>query len=112
MLVCLTGVTGNMGQSVLKELVEYDKIDRIRLFILTDDPIYNRVKGLIHKHKNKITIVHGNLGNKEDVRRFLYGADYVVNLAAVIPPKSDKNPKKAIECNEITDHVGAWLERL
>lgn len=101
MLVCLTGATGNMGQSVLKELLSYDKIDRIRLFILTDDPLYNRVKGLINKNKNRISIVHGNLGNKDDVRRFLFGADYVINLAAVIPPKSDKNPKAAIECNEI-----------
>ena len=30
MLVCLTGVSGNMGHAALKELVLYDKIDKLR----------------------------------------------------------------------------------
>ena len=101
MLICLTGVTGNMGHSALLELLKYEKIDKVRVFILNNDPIFNRVKKTLKKNKDKISIFYGNLKNKEDVKKFLEGADYVVNMAAVIPPKSDKNPISAIECNEI-----------
>ena len=99
MLVCLTGVSGNMGHSALKELLNYDRVDQIRVFILNNDPLFKRVKKTL-KNK-KISVFYGNLKNKEDVEKFLEGADYIVNMAAVIPPKSDKNPISAIECNEI-----------
>ena len=101
MLVCLTGVSGNMGHSALKELISYDKVDHIRVFILNNDPLFKRVKKTLKKNKDKVSIFYGNLKNKEDVKKFLDGADYIVNMAAVIPPKSDKNPISAIECNEI-----------
>ena len=101
MLVCLTGVSGNMGHATLKELVLYEKIDKIRVFILKNDPLFKRVKKDLKKYRNRIEIFYGNLANKNDVEEFLKSADYMINMAAVIPPKSDKMPKSAIECNEI-----------
>ena len=44
MIVCLTGVSGNMGHATLKELVLYEKIDKIRVFILKNDPLFKRLK--------------------------------------------------------------------
>ena len=41
----------------------------------------------------------------EKVREAIKGVDYVVNMAAVIPPESDKNPHAAIEANEIGPKV-------
>lgn len=34
------------------------------------------------------------------MQKLIAGADYVVNLAAVIPPLSDQRPELAVECNE------------
>ena len=101
MLVGLTGVSGNMGHAALKELVLYDKIDKLRVFILKNDPLLKRVKKDLKKYKNKIEVFYGNLANRHDVEEFLKDSNYIVNMAAVIPPKSDKFPKLAIECNEI-----------
>ena len=101
MLVCLTGVSGNMGHAALKELVLYDKIDKLRVFILKNDPLLKRVKKDLKKYKNKIEVFYGNLANRHDVEEFLKDSNYIINMAAVIPPKSDKFPKLAIECNEL-----------
>ena len=101
MLVCLTGVTGNMGHEALNYLLLNEKIDKFRVLILPKDPLLKRVKKTLNKNKKRIEIQYGNLKNIDDVKKFVLGADYVINMAAVIPPRSDKNPKLAIECNEI-----------
>lgn len=100
MLVCLTGVTGNMGHEALNFLILNNKIDKIRVLVLNNDPIFKRVKKDLKRNKKKVEVFYGNLKNIEDVKKFLIGADYVINMAAVIPPKSDKSPNLAIDCNE------------
>lgn len=101
MQIAVTGITGNMGQATLDELVKLDFIDKFKFLVLPDD---KRIKKLLKKYKNckdKFEVIYGNLAEKEKCQKLVEGCDYVINLAAVIPPHSDQFPEKAVECNEL-----------
>ena len=101
MKIAITGATGNMGQEAVAQLLKNQKIKLLRLLVLPDD---KRGKALLKKHKkdkNRLQIVWGNIADSQAVQKLIDGCEYVVNMAAVIPPLSDKNPEKAIECNQI-----------
>ena len=102
MKIALTGVTGNMGSATLHELVKIEEITRFKLLVLPEDK--KRIKKLIraHKeHKNKFEVIYGNIADENVCSFLVKDVDYIVNMAAVIPPHSDKFPQKAVECNEI-----------
>ena len=102
MIVTLTGATGNMGREALKELVKLENVEKVRILVLPDDKKRKReVVKRCNENKSKIEVVYGNLNNLEICRKIVCDANYVVNLAAVIPPKADKHPQWAIDCNEI-----------
>ncbi len=101
MRVALTGATGNMGKETLAEILKIEELEFVRLLVLPED---KRIKSLMKKHKKnkqKIQVVFGNLKDRFICEKLVADVDYVFNLAAVIPPLSDKAPKKAIECNQI-----------
>ncbi|MCI8555007.1 MAG: NAD-dependent epimerase/dehydratase family protein [Clostridia bacterium] len=101
MKLALTGATGNMGQATLEQLVKIDEIEKIKILVLKDDKRIAKLLKKLKAHKDRIEVVFGNLADKAACEKLTEGVDYVVNLAAVIPPHSDKDPKKAVECNEI-----------
>lgn len=101
MVISITGVTGNMGMATLEELMKISEIDKFKLLVLPDD---KRVKNILKKYKtnkDRLEIVFGNLANKQSCEKLVSGSDYVINMAAVIPPHSDQHPEKAVECNEV-----------
>ena len=99
MKIALTGVTGNMGKQVLNECLKIPDTE-YKLLILPND---KRIKNIKRQHKKdlkRIEFVIGNVADLEVCKRLVAGADYVVHMAAVIPPHSDQHPELAIECNE------------
>ncbi len=101
MKVALTGVTGNMGQATIDELGKLDFIEKIKLLVLPND---KRIDKILARHKrmaNKIEVIKGSLADREVCEKLVEGVDYVVGLAAVIPPLSDQAPQKAVECNQV-----------
>lgn len=99
MVVTLFGVPGNMGTKVVEQLINEDYITRINLLVHDKKGIKKIVKKIINSGK-EYKVIFGTISNKSDVKEVVEGADYVVNMAAVIPPSSDKNPQSAIEANE------------
>ena len=102
-LVAVTGVTGNMGQAVMEQLARSPLPLTLRVLILPEDK--KRAKRFRKTYaaqlqSGAVQIVYGNLADPAAVCALVRGADYVVNLAAVIPPLSDRRPDLAIECNE------------
>ncbi|MCM1360265.1 MAG: NAD(P)-dependent oxidoreductase [Corallococcus sp.] len=100
MKIAVTGVTGNMGKEALKELLKIPNTE-YRILVLPDD---KRVKKLRREHKKdlkRIEILFGNLADTKTCEKLVKDTDYVINMAAVIPPHSDQHPQKAIECNEV-----------
>lgn len=100
MKIAITGVTGNMGMQVLNECLKIPDTE-YKLLVMPQD---KRVKKIRRDHKKdlkRIEIVLGNIADIDVCKKLIDGVDYVVNLAAVIPPHSDQHPERAIECNEI-----------
>ncbi len=98
MIIALTGVTGNMGREVLKEVFKIEEVEKIKVLVLPDDKRFKKIR---KNYDDKIEVIYGNIANKNICKMLVDGTSYVVNMAAVIPPHSDKEPEKAVECNEI-----------
>lgn len=99
MKIAITGATGNMGQAVMNAIALEPYIEEIRL--LSHSP--ERTKKLLKKHKTlnkKTVVIEGGISDEAVCRALADGVDIFLNIGAVIPPKSDRNPKAAIECNE------------
>lgn len=101
MQISVTGITGNMGQATLEELVKIEEIEKYKFLVL---PYDRRIKKILRKYKkyrDKFEIIYGSIADKNKCKKLVDGSDYVINLAAVIPPHSDQKPLKAVECNEV-----------
>ena len=111
MIIALTGATGNMGQATLEKVLEISEVDRIKLLVLPKD---KRIKKILKRHKadkKRLEVVYGNIADKNVCEKLVEGVNYVVNLAAVIPPHSDQYPEKAVECNQIgVDNLVSVIE--
>jgi len=101
MKVAITGVLGNMGLAVLEELSKLNEIEKIKMLVRSMDKRTKKLKKQYKKIANKLEFIVGSISNDEACEKLVCNVDYVVNLAAVIPPLSDQCPKRAIECNEI-----------
>ncbi len=95
MKILLTGAFGNVGESTLTELIAqgytvrcFDKKTR------KSKKIYR-----IMKKKGSFEIIWGDIRNKKDVEKIVQGVDYVIHLAAIIPPEADKKVQYAEEVN-------------
>ena len=89
--VLLTGATGSIGLETLKELVKHLDKFKVRVLELKN----GRSKRFLRKYKNKIDIVWGSVTDSRIVRKAASGVDYVIHLAAIIPPLADKKPELA-----------------
>ena len=104
MKIAITGATGNMGRAVMNAISAEAYIEEIRVLSHSS----KRTKSLLKKNKKlkkKIVVVEGSVADEAACRALADGVDIVLNFGAVIPPKSDQNPKSAIECNEVGANV-------
>lgn len=99
MVITILGASGNMGECVTKLLLEEEYIDKVKILGHHKKSSEKLLKSC-QKYIDKIEIVYGSLSDIQMVSKVIDGADYVINMAAVIPPLSDKNPHAAIEVNE------------
>ena len=99
-LVALTGATGNMGKAVVKELMHLTYVN-IRILSLDDAKSRKVIKKWEKKYGNRLEVIYGNMKNIDDCRALVEDADYVVNMAAIIPPHADKNPELARDVNVV-----------
>ena len=89
MRILLTGAFGNVGLSVLKELLDRDHDIRIL-------EIKNRKNLRISRKIQKdVEIIWGDITNKLDVEKAVKSRDVIIHLAAIIPPLADRLPELA-----------------
>lgn len=98
--VALFGASGNMGERLFATLLEEDYIEQVRI-LEHDKKGTKAILKANKKHLDKVVVVEGTISSLENVREVIKGTDYVFNLAAAIPPESDKHPDHAIEANEV-----------
>ncbi len=101
MRILLTGAFGNVGLSVLKELLNRDHDVRIL-------EIKNRKNlRIFRKIQNEVEIIWGDITNERDVEKAVNNRDVIIHLAAIIPPLADYQPELAEHVN-----VGGTLNLL
>lgn len=84
--ILITGAFGNVGTSLLHELLPL-KQHHIRCFDLKTPANERRAK----QYEGQVEIVWGDIRNQDDVNRAAAGQDVVVHLIALIPPISDRD---------------------
>ena len=101
MIVSLLGASGHMGIATLKEFLQIKEIDLIKVLLVPQSKHNKRVKKIIKKHREKVKVIYGDIALAEDVNIMVKNCDYLFNLAAIIPPLSDKYPHKSYLVNEL-----------
>ena len=82
--ILITGGAGNLGRTVARNLAENGH--EIRIFDLATAD-FSFTESLKH-----IDVVTGDIQKKADVEQACRGVDWVVHLAAIIPPVSEERP--------------------
>ncbi len=98
-IVALTGASGNMGRETLPQLLELPYIKKIKLLFLDERKERAYARRVQQKYGARVELIFGDIADKEICKKLVADADYVINLAAVIPPTSDHYPEKTKRCN-------------
>lgn len=93
----LTGASGTVGFEILKQL--HALRDKFEITIFDLDNSKTRKK--FSKFKNDITIEYGDISKFEDIAKVSYNKDFVIHIAALIPPVADDEPELAHRINTI-----------
>ncbi len=94
--VLLTGATGTVGREVLNQLLEKKKY---HVVVFSLDRKRNR--RFYSKINGNITVCYGSLENAEDLKKITDKIDFVIHLAAIIPPLADEKPDMAHRVNAL-----------
>lgn len=92
--ILLTGASGTVGYEVLKQLVEIPNL-KITVFDKESKASVSKLKPF----ENGVDLVYGDITNGADLEKIVYNQDYVIHLAAIIPPTADDNPELAKRVN-------------
>jgi nucleoside-diphosphate-sugar epimerase len=95
MKVLLTGAFGNIGESTLVALLE--KKHDILCFDLETKQNRKKMKKL--SKIGEFQTHWGDISDQDTIFEIVEGIDYIIHLAAIIPPMSEKNPEIARKVN-------------
>ena len=100
MKVAMTGASGNMGREALAQSLELEGVEFVRVLLTNKKKNNKLAKQLKKRYKNRIQIVRGTVADPKVCAALIEGVDYVIHMAAVIPPRSDASFKASEECNK------------
>ncbi|HLI06688.1 MAG TPA: NAD(P)-dependent oxidoreductase [Ktedonobacteraceae bacterium] len=95
MNILLTGASGNIGMSALRELVRQGQ--QVRCFVRRPAAFARVLKRI--GCAGKVEIVEGDIRRAEDVTKAVQGQDTIIHLAYMIPPQSEDHPDLARSIN-------------
>mgnify|MGYP001286530869 CR=1 FL=1 len=95
-IIAVTGVTGTMGAETVKQLLTRGTRFRVRAFARPSDVNRAKMKKLSSPN---LDVIWGDLGNYDDIKRLVNGADYVLHIGAMVSPAADKYPEKTLYTN-------------
>ena len=97
-LISITGASGTMGTAAVDHLMQ-DPENRLRI-LLRKTKRGNKALRRIRKHYGeRAEVFFGDIRNYNDCEILCSGADYLLHLAADIPPAADHNETLAMETN-------------
>lgn len=86
--VLITGANGAIGKEAIKFLVE--RKDRFEIICLEHNS--RRTEKRLGKYRKDLNFVEGDITNINSLKPISHNLDYVIHLAAIIPPLADKKP--------------------
>ena len=101
MIVAMTGVSGNMGREALIQTLELQFVNKLKVLLTPRKKNNKLARKLKSKYGRRVEVIRGWLSDAETCRALVADTDIVVNMAAVIPPHSDKDPKASYMCNQL-----------
>lgn len=99
MKIAMTGVSGNMGCEALKQTFELPEVEFIRILLRNTKTNNKLAKKLNKLYKERIQVVFGSIDNQNACQKLVDNVDYVIHMAAVIPPLSDNDPQRSYTAN-------------
>ena len=96
--VAMTGASGNMGQAVVRETMTLPYV-KLKLLFLEGKRERNLMKKWQKQYGDRIEFIFGNMKYERDCLKLVKGSDYVINMAAIIPPYADRYPELARDVN-------------
>lgn len=99
MIVAMTGTSGHMGREALAQTLEIEGVTLVRVLLSLRKKNNKLAKKFHKKYRDRIEIVRGSVSDGEACAQLVKDADYVIHMAAVIPPKSDASFAKSLESN-------------
>jgi len=106
--ILITGATGSIGREVLKQLYAKQSPSSITVFVQAS----KKNKKIMRDYPG-INLFHGDITNLEEVKLACTNQNYVIHLAAIIPPLADDFPEHTKRVNtEGTKNVITALEEV
>lgn len=99
MKVAFTGASGNMGREALAQIMEMEDVTLARVLLTPRKGNDRLAKKLKRKYGSRVEIVRGELAQGGVCHKLVVGMDYVLHMAAVIPPASDASFSRSYKCN-------------
>ncbi len=106
--VLLTGASGTVGFEILQQLHALRDKYEITIFDLEN----SKIKKKFAKYKKDIAIEYGDISKFDDVEKVCHNKDFVIHVAAIIPPLADDEPELAHRVNTVgTENLVRNLEK-
>ena len=99
MIIAMTGVSGNMGREAFAQTMELPFVELVRVLLSNRRQNHKLSKKLRKQYGDRVEIIRGSIASSEACKELVSGVDYVVHMAAVIPPASDGSFERSYECN-------------
>jgi len=93
--ILVTGGSGAIGKEAIKLLA--DQTENYEVFCLVHNQA--RAEKRIGKYKTKIKFVQGDITRLSSIEPHTHNLEYVIHLAAIIPPLADQKPELAQAVN-------------
>lgn len=94
--VFITGATGVMGKASMDEILQRGDCD-VRILVRPSKK--NRKLLRKYKNRNDLTIVWGDLLDKEAIRNAMGSANIVMHIGGMVSPMADHFPEKTLKVN-------------
>lgn len=92
--ILITGGAGTVGREIVKKLINNPEY-HVTCFDLNS----SKNRSILRPFKSKMDLVFGDIRDKKTVNRLVENQDYIIHLAAIIPPKADQMPELTYQVN-------------
>lgn len=112
MKVAITGASGSMGKETVKSVLGSPNCEFMRVLLLKTAKDVAYASKLKTKYGKRVEVFFGDVRSYEDCLRLTKDVDYVLHLAALIPPKADHDEEgaRAINYGGTVNMVNAVIE--